>query len=202
VIYSSGVDKETIPALHARCQLTLGGIGAGAQEFVQNLAINTDPLLTKVRTRVDSTAAGEMIVYAGQTAEAANVDQVAALAAAIEALQVFQAVSVTVLAATPEELEISGTVTVYPGRKAEAEEAVSDAIALWQASLSYGDEIPASDIWRKNFGLDAEENAVVGIFSSPAIEKIVDLLPNTVYTGSQWGLTVLVNSLVFFDSAE
>jgi uncharacterized phage protein gp47/JayE len=183
-LYTAGSDQETIAALYARCQLMWAGIGAGSTEFVQLQALQVDPLLTKVKTRVDNTGiSGQMQIYVGQVAGPATLDQTAALAERINSLQVFQAVNVSFAPPEADEIHIIGTVYAFPGQQSAAEEAVSEAVTAWQAELTYGAVIRESDFWRK-------------LFSSSAI-NYVELTVDSVYNVDEWELPVLVNDLDF-----
>lgn len=193
-----GTDSETIAAYVARCQSLFDGLGAGHSGFVAFLALQMDATLTKVKTRVDSSTSGQMIVYLGTIAGAASQQQCDDFTQLLQSLDVFQAVSVTVSAATIAQVSISGTVKVLPGELETAVADVDNAIAKWQSVVGYGGTIRESDYWRLPLGVTAEGQKISGIFSSSSID-FVDFDVVSTYNIDQWQLVVFVNNLVFVE---
>lgn len=181
----SGAEAETVSELYARCIAKWAGLGAASSEFVQNLCRTMDPTLTKVKTRVDSSTAGAMIIYLAQNEAEATDEQVEAVQAKIDGLQLFQAVTVVCYPADIETITLTGAVYCFPGRVEEAQAAVTVALAQWQAELSYGATLRASDYWRRLFGASAI--------------NYVDIAPDSEYTVAQWSIPVIQNDLTFLE---
>ena len=182
-LVTAGQEEESIAALYARCTAKWSGIGAASSTFVQNLAMQLDPLLTKVVTRVVSQYFGQMKIYAGQVDGPATSEQLQALEEKIAELAVLQSVDITYEPATVQEVPISGTVHCQAGEVEQAAADVTAAVSEWQAVLGYGDVIRVSDVWRKLFTSDSIDN--------------VDLQFTSEVEVDMWKLTVLINDLVF-----
>lgn len=190
-----GTDKETVAAYVFRCQALFDGLGAGHSGFVAKLALALDATLTKVKTRVDSSTSGELIIYLGTVAGPASDEQCDDFVTLIQQLDVFQAIDVSVLPAEIETIVIEGNVVVLPGQLDAATAAIEEAVSKWQAVVGFGGTIRESDYWRLPLGLTADNQKISGIFSSNAIDS-VDFETDTSYSVDQWKMIVFQNDLV------
>lgn len=181
-----GSDREDSITLYNRCIAKWGGIGAASTEFVQAICLDLDPLITKVKTRVDAEVPGLLYVYIGQTELTATPDQVTAVKSLIDSLAVFQAVTVVVQAATIQEFSLTGKVYCKPGTVDVAKTHVAAEISAWQKDLSYGDHIYASDPWRL-----FQDPTSIHWISAGWLETKID----------SWSMTKIVDQLIYIEES-